>query len=680
MKTLTRQGIQRMTTGGTTVVGGSGSGSGGSGGGGSADYAAEAGHAQTADTADTATTATNLDANSTDWQKIARKDIAQSIAEVFTFAKGIVSTLVSKFKAGILIGANDDYGIDASGNATLNGVTASGDIQGENLTVADSASVGEDLTVLNDLGVMNDLSVGNDATIGGDAQAAKFIANIFKTLGFDDAWTDMIGKGFGVKVDGDGYATLQTDNLMVLGQMIVHTLNIREVSYIGGAYHLSPAASTVAMVQELYAPTPNDIPDTRTWQTTQTNYRVGYRLLWKADDGTTGTMNYWKQGDMAYCHTFNITQPGQYTNANNQNYMRLVCRVGTTTIDGQDYHYADLAATSGCYLYDSNNVQLTTVDGSTVFTGMGTGTTTTPKANDKVVCRGSQSDSTRQGLIIISTEGEASIGIYDGIKDFRALSYYEIHYFSKSAVRMNAAYITWKATGGNQTQDNFMSTTKEAFIHIGNAGIDITNEKIVATGNKFEWKNTNNQTILGINSDGDADFSGVVRAKILYQRYDEVELAWSGNNNYCIINASDFVALCTDSLLPSILKLSTRGTTWNNASSDHYYQIYMPDPSAWAGHQMEIICTHGVNYTEGSIQKSTARVELRFRDSRAVGQASEYWIKDTIQTVASQYWSNFAIRVISRPVYDSVTGEVDYYEWALIDNRDCYIDVTSQGS
>ena len=103
-----------MVKGGTTVVGGSGSGSGGSGGGGSADYAAEAGHAQTADTADSATTAataTNLDANSTDWQKIMRKDIAQTAAEVITFAKGIVSTLVSKFKAGIQIGPNDQFGI-----------------------------------------------------------------------------------------------------------------------------------------------------------------------------------------------------------------------------------------------------------------------------------------------------------------------------------------------------------------------------------------------------------------------------------------------------------------------------------------------------------------------------------------------------------------------------------------
>ena len=102
-----------MAGGGSTVVGGSGS---GGSGGGSADYADEAGHAQTAEeathatSADHATSTANLDTNSTDWQKILRKDVADTAAEIITFAKGIVSTLVSKFKAGILIGYNDQFG------------------------------------------------------------------------------------------------------------------------------------------------------------------------------------------------------------------------------------------------------------------------------------------------------------------------------------------------------------------------------------------------------------------------------------------------------------------------------------------------------------------------------------------------------------------------------------------
>ena len=64
----------------------------------SADSATEATHATSADTA---TTAQNLASDSTDWNKIADKTIAQSIAEVWTFAKGIISTLRSYFNGGI---------------------------------------------------------------------------------------------------------------------------------------------------------------------------------------------------------------------------------------------------------------------------------------------------------------------------------------------------------------------------------------------------------------------------------------------------------------------------------------------------------------------------------------------------------------------------------------------------
>ena len=156
---LNREKIQRMFKGGTTLKGGSGSGSGGSGGGGgTVSYAEEAGHAQEADhatsadtateathattadasalathatSADTATNATNanhataaanLDANSSDWQKIARKDSTQTIAEVWTFAKGIISTLKSYFRAGIEVAGGiiaDTLGI--TGNATVGG-------------------------------------------------------------------------------------------------------------------------------------------------------------------------------------------------------------------------------------------------------------------------------------------------------------------------------------------------------------------------------------------------------------------------------------------------------------------------------------------------------------------------------------------------------------------------------
>ena len=140
MKTLSRRAIQRMISN-TNIVGGGGSGSSGGGsGGGTADYATNAGHADTADEATHATNADNaanaayatlagsasvadkLAENSSDWYKIARKDIAQTIAGVWTFAKGIISTLKSYFNGGIEVtnGTKTDT-LQATGNATVGG-------------------------------------------------------------------------------------------------------------------------------------------------------------------------------------------------------------------------------------------------------------------------------------------------------------------------------------------------------------------------------------------------------------------------------------------------------------------------------------------------------------------------------------------------------------------------------
>jgi hypothetical protein len=101
----------------------------------SSSYATEAG---TASEAAHASSAANLDTNSTDWTKILRRDVADTAAEVITFAKGIISTMVSKFKAGLKIGANDEYGIDANGDATLRDINGRNTTT-ENLTVAKEA-------------------------------------------------------------------------------------------------------------------------------------------------------------------------------------------------------------------------------------------------------------------------------------------------------------------------------------------------------------------------------------------------------------------------------------------------------------------------------------------------------------------------------------------------------------
>ncbi|UKK52659.1 hypothetical protein [Prevotella sp. E2-28] len=281
----------------------------------------------------------------------------------------------------------------------------------------------------------------------GRVTAAELIASILQSPEFVEA-RGMIGKGFGVSLS-DGSATMQTDNLVVLGQMIVNSLNIREVNYIGGVYMLTPAGSTVFGVLPLYTEN-NDTKITKEWTTEGSGDVVGYRLLWKADDGSVSTMNYWKQGDQAYCHTFNISEAGHYDNVSNKHYWRLVCRVGQMTIDDVVYHYADLANVINIYLYDDEDEPILNTEGSLLFKGYQQTVgfeQSIPSEGDKVVAFGSQSDTSRQAIIQISSEGIGSIGIYDGINDYGTLSDYEVHYFGKDAVRMRADKFMWTTAG-----------------------------------------------------------------------------------------------------------------------------------------------------------------------------------------------------------------------------------------
>ena len=170
MKILSRRAIQMMAGNNVNISGGSGSsgGGGGGGGGGTADYATNAGHADTADEATHATNADNatnadyatlagsagvadkLAENSSDWNKIARKDSAQSIAGVWTFLKGIISTLKSYFNGGIEVtnGTKTDT-LQATGNATVGGtlgVTGNTTVGGT-LGVTGNTTVGGTLDV-----------------------------------------------------------------------------------------------------------------------------------------------------------------------------------------------------------------------------------------------------------------------------------------------------------------------------------------------------------------------------------------------------------------------------------------------------------------------------------------------------------------------------------------------------
>lgn len=568
---LSRDSIQRMFDGL-----GSGSGSGGVGGGGGGDSVENARHADSA---------YDVDINSPAYLRWLRKDVADTAAEVITFAKGLISTLKSYFNGGIEVT-----------NGTKTDV----------LNVTGGANVG------GSLGVTGNVTIGGNETVAGSVTAAQLIANLLKTPDFAQA-VGMMGLGFGVTTDANGRATLQTDDLLVLGRMIVNSLNIREVTYIGGTYLLTPAGSTVAKVMPLYQGAGYNAMNSYRWTTVyNSSYPsvVGYRLMWKADDGTTGTMNYWHVGDQAYCHTFNITEPGDYTNVSNRHYWRLVCRVGQVETEDSDgntttWHYADLSNLTSVYLYDSEGNQLLSLAGNWTFIGRQTSPSqTVPDVGDKVVCLGSQYDNTRQGAVQITAEGVASIGIYDGINDFiqPSINNFEIHYFSKNAVRMNSAYVTWKYREDGQdktkTQTSIIADQASISLRVTNAledleytGIDIENKQITLRGDMVTFTNT------------DGSVSGKIWIDPEKGALHAVDGYFSGNiyTPYFELTSSNIGDYATRTYDPTYqiyyydLNLSLTGLnlqiTGTNPSSNPLY-INLPQSADYLGAEANIVCTH----------------------------------------------------------------------------------------
>ena len=393
MKTLTRQGIQRMTINGTIEISG-GSGSGGSGGGGSSDYAAEAGHAQTAD---------NLTNNSTDWEKIARKDIAQSIAEVFTFAKGIVSTLVSKFKAGIKIGANDDYGIDENGDATIRDLSTRNISTNGNVSVEGKITATGNVEATGGIGKFGGLNVGQDATIGGDIDidgTARVDDDLTvghdvyingKTNGFAADFTDVSMDNLGKttdKVANIHAVNTNTDNIRVTGEAHFFKLIVDEFMSNKGALIISNA-NCVAEKVVLSGST----------------YKVYFS---KTDKDGNAVTNPWVLGDQALCLTYKGEGAGTFADVKNRYYWRIVT---TVTSDDNDYHMIGLSNTGGQY------------DGST-----------TPDAGDNIVQLGYagsvSANAYRKSAVILSSYPTMDSGVtppslafYKGINDFNLSSH-----------------------------------------------------------------------------------------------------------------------------------------------------------------------------------------------------------------------------------------------------------------
>lgn len=231
---------------------------------------------------------------------------------------------------------------------------------------------------------------GNNYSIDGSGNAilSSVLVNLLKSLDFNEAEQS----GFAIKQRSDGkYQMLLTD-LIVWGKAIFNTLLIRELSYVGGNIVLSPAAGKISYIKEVYSETTNEM--------------IGWKCYLLADDGTTATINSFKVDDQVRCKTFNIAS-GIYENVSNKDYWRIVSKVSTEN--------EVITDDEGHELYDGKKFAWIQIAKDNCMEG-----SDNPAAGDTIVLMGNRSDTSRQHLLMMETEGDSApkFTMYRGVNSY----------------------------------------------------------------------------------------------------------------------------------------------------------------------------------------------------------------------------------------------------------------------
>ena len=262
---------------------------------------------------------------------------------------------------------------------------------------------------------------------------------------------NLFGKGFELVSQtnalGDTRTRLEVDELFVRIKAFFASLEIREISYVGGNYVFSAAGSKIYFVE---------------WLDAQGNVidKVGgaignvytFRCYLYSDDGTTATINKWAVNDQVMCRTFNI-DAGVHQNVSNKYYWRRATGIGQGIIksraleaiekqyladveavnewqvmtseerEAQQQALADLATAkeaaiaavnAGSAPEDAADAEAFTeyqyVDISMTDCDMGSDF---PEDDDTIVQFGNWTNTARQGIIYLQVEGEGSPAIME---------------------------------------------------------------------------------------------------------------------------------------------------------------------------------------------------------------------------------------------------------------------------
>ena len=274
---------------------------------------------------------------------------------------------------------------------------------------------------------INGMSLGNgdDFSIDGAGRAvlSSLAVNFLKSLNYNNAEQT----GFAIEQKNGKYQ-MSISDLIVWGKAIFNTLQLRELSYVGGNIVLSPSASKLTHVVEIR---------------NEDGEITGWKCYLLADDGSTATINSWKVDDQARCQTFNI-KAGVYENVGNKDYWRRVTEVS------QDNEV--ITDGNGHELYDGNKFAWIILSKTDCSDGADAVVTknNSPAAGDSLVLIGSRTDKDRQNMLLMETEGSEAprFVMYKGINNY-SLTNRSIVSVSYQGIDIRTGYIHYSSPSGD---------------------------------------------------------------------------------------------------------------------------------------------------------------------------------------------------------------------------------------
>ena len=230
----------------------------------------------------------------------------------------------------------------------------------------------------------------------------NIIADSLKSEGFDK----VLNEGFGMEMESAGTSHLYLSNLTIWGKMIVNILEIMKTKYAGGNIYMSAAGGTIVKVVPVMY-----INEDVGWEETSESWCDGWKCYILADDGDEATTNPWVEGDQVRCQSMGNLLGTRQAKATNKSYWRTIPEHGVSSFNEYIYNdYGTPAYNGKMFYWIVLGKHSKDFDGYTEENAP-TGTTDIPEAGDTIVLDGSRKDTSRQGVLQLSSYGSGAPSI-----------------------------------------------------------------------------------------------------------------------------------------------------------------------------------------------------------------------------------------------------------------------------